>query len=157
MSLFSGAYGDLIKSYLADGLKYKTDLKYAASGQVNPWSYGKAGNNRYANVAPRLKTALEKDAKLRVFVASGYMDLATPYAATDYTFAHMGPRTLMNRVTMKYYEAGHMMYSHQPSLRRLREDLAKFVAPLPGNVGEGSKALALNLVPTYDRLVGRLP
>jgi carboxypeptidase C (cathepsin A) len=132
MSLLSTLYADAMKAYLPDGLGYKTDARYQLSAQVQPWNYGPAGTNRYANVAPRLRSALEKDKALRVLVASGYCDLATPHAGTDYTFAHLGPRSLMNQVTITYYEAGHMFYTHEPSRRKLRDDLVKFMTtPAP--------------------------
>jgi len=61
-------------------------------------------------------------------VANGYYDLATPYMATRYTFDHLGlDPSLVENVSMAYYEAGHMMYIHLPSLVRLKEDLANFV------------------------------
>ena len=126
-ALLSAPFADSIKAYLASELKFDPDLKYNTLAQVQPWNYGKAGTNRYANVTQRLRAAMEKDKNLRVFVASGFSDLATPYATTKYTFAHLGPRPLMDRVTMCYYESGHMMYSHQPSLRKLREDLSTFI------------------------------
>jgi carboxypeptidase C (cathepsin A) len=67
-----------------------------------------------------------------VFVANGYYDLATPYAATQYTFNHLGAdRKLLDRVTMAYYEAGHMMYVQKPSLVKLRKDIAAFMAAAP--------------------------
>ena len=33
---------------------------------------------------------MEQNPALRVLVANGYYDLATPHFATEYTFAHMG-------------------------------------------------------------------
>ena len=56
-----------------------------------------------------------------------YTDLATPYAGTNYTFAHLGPRSLMDQVTMAYYDAGHMFYTHEPSRKKFRDDLVKFM------------------------------
>ncbi len=65
-------------------------------------------------------------------MANGYYDLATPYAATKYTFNHLGSdRKLLDRVTMTYYEAGHMMYVHKPSLVKLKKDIASFMTPTP--------------------------
>jgi carboxypeptidase C (cathepsin A) len=65
---------------------------------------------------------------LKVFVANGYFDLATPYFATRYTFNHLGlDKDLQSNISMGYYEAGHMMYIHLPSLAQLKEDLAGFV------------------------------
>jgi len=37
------------------------------------------------------------------------------------------PDSLRGNVAMKYYEAGHMMYVHPPSLVQFRKDLADFV------------------------------
>jgi carboxypeptidase C (cathepsin A) len=126
-TLVSNIFSDAMKVYLTDTLGYKTDARYTLTAQVQPWSFGQAGNNRYADVAPRLRSALEKDKSLRVFVAAGYCDLATPFAGINYTFAHIGPRSLMDQVTMAYYDAGHMLYTHEPSRRKLRDDLVKFM------------------------------
>ena len=120
-----------MRGYVPNSLGFKTETNYQMSASVQPWSYGRTGTNRYANVAPRLRAALEKDKSLRVLVASGYCDTATPFAGTDYTFAHFGPRSLMNQVTMAYYDAGHMLYTHDVSRKKLRDDIVKFMATTP--------------------------
>ena len=59
---------------------------------------------------------------------NGYYDLATPYFATEYTFSHMHLRdSLANNVTMSYYPAGHMMYIHQPSLVKMKQEVDQFI------------------------------
>lgn len=125
-----GPYTEAFNAYVRGELKYESDLPYEIlSGRVQPWNYGTA-NNRYLNVAPGLRSAMATNADLRVFVANGYYDLATPYFATQYTFNHLGgDRKLSDRVTMAYYEAGHMMYIHKPSLVKLKKDLAGFYKP----------------------------
>jgi carboxypeptidase C (cathepsin A) len=66
---------------------------------------------------------------MKVFVANGYFDLATPHLASEYTFSHMGlDPEIRKNVTMEYYEAGHMMYVHKPSLKKLARDMREFVA-----------------------------
>jgi carboxypeptidase C (cathepsin A) len=71
---------------------------------------------------------------MKLFVASGYYDLATPYFATQYTLRHMGlDPALQPSVTTTYYEAGHMMYIDTRELARLKSDAAAFVRnSLPG-------------------------
>ena len=60
--------------------------------------------------------------------ASGYYDLGTPHAAGDYTLAHLGLReNLRKNVRVSYFEAGHMMYIHPPSLVRMAKELREFV------------------------------
>ena len=75
-----------------------------------------------------LAEALVKDASLRVLVLNGYYDLATPFSATEYVMAHLGlPPGLGARIDMKYYEAGHMMYVHPPSMAKMKHDLDAFI------------------------------
>ena len=66
---------------------------------------------------------------MKLFVASGYYDLATPYFATEYTLAHMGlDATQRERASSTYeYEAGHMMYIHVGELAKLKQAVATFI------------------------------
>ena len=62
---------------------------------------------------------------MRVFSASGYFDLVTPFAAAEYTFAKLDPR-FYNNVTVQNYEGGHMMYLKERGRKRLCQDLFSF-------------------------------
>jgi carboxypeptidase C (cathepsin A) len=128
MSAIRGPYSAAINDYLRRDLKYESDLSYEVlTGRVRPWSY-REYENRYVNVAETLRQAMNENPHLKVLVANGYYDLATPYFATEYTFAHMGFEPgIHDRVRMTYYESGHMMYIHLPSLRQLKRDIAAFV------------------------------
>ena len=65
---------------------------------------------------------------LKVFVANGYYDLATPYFAAEYTFNQLGlDPALQDNISMGYCEAGHMMYIHMPSLQKVKYDLSSFI------------------------------
>ena len=70
-------------------------------------------------------------------MANGCYDLATPYLATQYTFNHLAlDPSLQENISMGYYEAGHMMYIHLPSLIQLKADLAEFVrSAIPERAG----------------------
>jgi carboxypeptidase C (cathepsin A) len=122
-----GAYTTALNQYVRKTLRYESDLPYEIlTGRVQPWDYGNA-KNRYLNVAPTLRQAMTRNRDLRVFVANGYYDLATPYFATDYTFDHLGADAkLTGRVTMTDYDAGHMMYINKASHQQLKQDLARF-------------------------------
>jgi carboxypeptidase C (cathepsin A) len=123
-----GAFTSTLNRYVRNELNYESDIPYEIlTGRVQPWDYGAAGRNRFVNVSPTLRGAMTKNPDLRLFVASGYYDLATPYLATDYTLAHLGLENgLAEHVTVAYYEAGHMMYVHRPSHEKLRKDLVRF-------------------------------
>jgi carboxypeptidase C (cathepsin A) len=127
-----GTFTEGLNLYVHRQLKFESDLPYEIlTGRVQPWNYGMA-TNRYLNVAPALRSAMVANPELRVLVANGYYDLATPYAATQYTFNHLGSdRKLLDRVTMTYYEAGHMMYIHKPSLVKLKKDVSAFLTSKP--------------------------
>lgn len=123
-----GPYSTLLNDYVNRQLKFESDLPYEIlTGRVRPWSYDEA-SNRYLNVAETLREAMSKNPHLRVFVANGYYDLATPFFATEYTFDHLGlDPALSDHVTLTYYPAGHMMYIDPPSLAQLKQDIAGFV------------------------------
>lgn len=123
-----GVYTAGLNYYLRSVLNYKSDRAYEIlTGNVQPWDYSRF-QNEYVNVSDSLRQAMTRNPYLRVFVANGYYDLATPYLATEYTFSHLGlDPTLQDHVSMAYYEAGHMMYTHKPSLAKLKADLAAFM------------------------------
>jgi len=122
-----GPYTATLNHYLRSELGFESDLPYEIlTGRVQPWSYADY-QNQYVNVAETLRGAISRNPSLRVFVASGYYDLATPYFATRYTFAHLGLEPeLRGNVTMAYYESGHMMYVRAASLAKLKRDLTGF-------------------------------
>lgn len=128
-AVIQGAYTATLNDYVRTELGFESDLPYEIlTDRVHPWRF-EEHQNQYVNVAETLREAISKNPFLQVFVANGYYDLATPYLATRYTFDHMElDETLRKNVTMKHYEAGHMMYIHDESLAALKTDLADFVA-----------------------------
>lgn len=130
ISAIIGPYGGAFNAYVADELEFESDLPYEVMTSLyQTWEYNKH-QNQYVNVAETMREAMSKNPALKVLVANGYYDLATPYFATEYTFSHLGlDASLHANITMTYYEAGHMMYIHEPSLAQLAEDLRNFVRP----------------------------
>lgn len=128
-----GPYSAALNSYVREQLGYANDLPYEIlTDRVHPWDYDTA-RNRYLDVAEPLRQAMSKNPHLRVFVANGYYDMATPYFATEHTFSHLGlDPSLDANIRMGHYPAGHMMYVHEPSLAALKEDLAAFYAAALG-------------------------
>lgn len=123
-----GPYTACLNDYVRRELGYESDLPYEIlTGRVMPWNYDKY-QNQYVNVAEMLRSAMTKNPSMKVFVANGYYDLATPYFATRYTFNHLGLEDeLQANISMGYYESGHMMYIHEPSLVKQKADLAQFI------------------------------
>jgi carboxypeptidase C (cathepsin A) len=133
-----GAFSTEINSYVREDLGYKKDIPYAIYGNVYPWNFTSllaggamaqaAGLGTGLSIAETLRQAMADNVHLRVFCCNGYYDGATPYFGTEYTFSQLGLQgEFKDRVTMGYYEAGHMMYIHRPSLMKLKRDLADFI------------------------------
>ncbi len=123
-----GTYTATLNDYVRTELEFESDLPYEIlTSLYESWDYSKY-KNQYVNVAETLRGAMSVNSFLKVFVANGYYDLATPYFATEYTFNHLGlDPSLQENISMAYYEAGHMMYVRKVSLGRLKKDLADFV------------------------------
>jgi carboxypeptidase C (cathepsin A) len=125
-----GPYTAAINHYLREELKVEQDLPYEvlAWKQVNPWSF-KEFEGQHVNVADKLAQAMRANPDMRVQVACGYHDGATPYYASEHTFAHLEiPAALHGNIEFKYYEAGHMMYVHEPSRVAQSEHIRTFVS-----------------------------
>jgi carboxypeptidase C (cathepsin A) len=127
------AFAAALSHTMATELKVTIDREYKFSGGRElggQWKWrttpeGRYWEPSYVNVAPELSSALRRNRGLRVLVASGYYDFATPFFDAEYTFDRHG--ILRDRVTMTYYEAGHMMYLHRPSLDQLLRDIRAFI------------------------------
>ncbi|MFZ4506470.1 MAG: S10 family peptidase [Fimbriimonas sp.] len=124
------AYTAGINDLLQRSYGWKTDMPYFV---FNPgdlwksWTYGDAGQG-FPDTSESLRAAISKNPHMRVMIASGYYDLATPYFATEYTLAHLGlaPAVRQN-ISTHFYEAGHMMYVHEECLQKLATDVASFI------------------------------
>jgi len=127
MAAIRPPYTATFNQYVRSELGFRSDLEYyILGGGVGRWDFG--ADNAYADVSEALRSAFAKNPYMKLFVASGYYDLATPYFATQYTLHHMGvDPSLQGNVTTTFYEAGHMMYIDQTSLAQLKRDAAAFV------------------------------
>jgi len=122
----TGPFTAVLNDYVRKDLGFKSDLPYEIlTDRVRPWNYGRG--NQYINVAEDLRVAMSENPALKVFVACGYYDLATPLFAAEYTFHHIGfEPDYAKRINLHYYEAGHMMYIRRASREQLKKDIAAF-------------------------------
>jgi carboxypeptidase C (cathepsin A) len=128
----TGPYATALNHYVRGELEYRSDLPYEVlTSRVQPWSY-KEFEGEHLYVADKLAAAMRTNPHLRVHVAFGYHDGATPYFAAEHTFSHLEiPPELAANIEFSYFEAGHMMYLHEPSRLEQAVQLGAFVTP-PG-------------------------
>lgn len=128
MTAIRPPYTAMFNDYVRRQLGYKTDAPYhiLGGGIDNPWEWGEPGA-ALPDTSDDLRQGFSKNPHMKVYIASGFYDLATPYFATKYTLNHAGLEPFMGNVSEGFYEAGHMMYTHGESLRKLRGEVGKFI------------------------------
>lgn len=127
---FTAAFMD----YMYNVLEFGNGEEYQFSGGTSNWDWKHAppGNRGWAtpwaDLRPDLAMALTMNPGLHLLVLQGYYDLATPALATKHDIEHLdiSPGT-RERVQIEYFEAGHMMYLHAPSMEKFRDDLVTFI------------------------------
>lgn len=97
--------------------------EYNILGGIGRWNWPEGRNG--TNVAPLLAQGQAENKDLRIYVTNGYYDMATPFHGTEMTFNQYGFD--MSRVQMSYFEVGHMIYIHGPSLEKMTSEMREFV------------------------------
>jgi carboxypeptidase C (cathepsin A) len=124
-------YTSVFNNYLRTELGYRVDMPYKVFAYDEPafekWDWGDAEKG-FPNTAPGLRAAMVKNPYLKVLVMEGYYDLATPYAAANYSIDHLdlGPDYRKN-ISFATYEAGHMVYVESGSHAKMKRDLVEFM------------------------------
>ncbi len=131
-SYFVGsAYNALFNQYISSQLGVKMDRPYIVSSSEagRGWDFGPEDGQwepHYVNVGRQLTTAMRQNTAMKVWVANGLFDMITPFFDAEITFGRYGMP--QDRIAMTYYQAGHMMYLHDPSLKAITADLRAFYA-----------------------------
>ncbi len=132
----SPAYTTGFLDYFYRDLGVSKDLHYKTSAYSSPgfeWDWKHKGNMGWGtqtaiNTSIDMANAMNKDPNVKVLIMNGYYDLATVFYGVEYTIDHMDLRPeIRDNIIMTYYEAGHMMYTHMPSLEKFKKDLADFI------------------------------
>lgn len=124
---YVGPFSSTFNDYVRRELKYENENVYEfLSPRVGGWDFGPAGNG-YLNVATTLRRAMTKLPTMKIMICSGYYDLATPFAAADFTVNQMPlNKELRSNFVQKYYEGGHMFYLNPAAHEQLKKDADAF-------------------------------
>jgi len=121
--------------YYRSDLGVETDREYVISAELWKdwdWQHAQPGLNGFKlpfpNTLVDLSLAMKQNPSMQVLIQQGYFDLATPFLATKYYIDQLDiTPQLRNNVRLELYEAGHMMYIHQPSMAKFKKVLADFI------------------------------
>jgi carboxypeptidase C (cathepsin A) len=128
------AFTTSFTGYVRSELRFKTDRRYEllAEDVSRQWMWhddrqglGSVG------ASDDLRKGLALDPRLKVLIAHGMTDLVTPYFADRYVIDHLPETLTRDRVTLKLYRGGHMMYLRPGSRADLHADMRGFYGP-PG-------------------------
>lgn len=125
----SGAYVSLFNDYVRKVLKYGQNMDYHPTiyGRMQ-WDWTHGGSRMGVNVMNDLATAMKKNPTLKVLLNAGYYDLATPFYEGVYELQHLPiPNDLQKNIAYAFYESGHMVYLHVPSLKQLHDRTKQFI------------------------------
>ncbi len=129
----SSAYTASLNHFYTSELGVKMDRPYLTSNGAiyGKWNWKPVAKESgwepsYVNVTRKLSETMRRNTGMKVMVASGYYDLICPFFDAEYTFSRNGIER--EKIKMVYYEAGHMMYTHQPDLIKLAQDVRTFLS-----------------------------
>lgn len=123
---FTRALGGTFVGYARGELGFKTDMTYAllAHDIAGRWDWGRGRSP--ASAEPDLRELLALNPSFRVLIAHGYSDMVIPYSVSRYIIDHLPPLGGTDRVQLKLYRGGHMMYLNAASRAALTTDARTF-------------------------------
>ncbi len=126
---FMSAYVSAIHSWFSEiGVEMKMLYQSGDSDVYFGWKHPqqwKGNDFGYVNTVPHISRAQRYNKDFKVYVSCGLYDLATPcFTAENF----MNDNAVdMSRVVFSEFEAGHMMYNHQPSFERFLQEVRDFI------------------------------
>ncbi|MBB5331601.1 S10 family peptidase [Tunturiibacter gelidoferens] len=135
----SSAYTAALNHYMRTDLKYGENQTYKPGAYEDPdftWDLrhqppgGPPANQQWGgtNVMPDLAYTMKSNPKMKVMLAGGYYDLATPYFEGKFEMHHLQiPQKLQANISYHYYQSGHMVYVNEDVLKQFHADVAAFI------------------------------
>jgi carboxypeptidase C (cathepsin A) len=137
LAAIGSAYVSAFNAYVRSDLKFSPDRAFKPlvdfGAQWDFTRHPQVGDLKAPNVLVDLATAMKYNPTLKVMVNAGYFDLGTPYYQGVYELNQLPiPASLRPNIEHKFYESGHMVYAHEPSLKALHEGVADFIRRASG-------------------------
>ncbi len=124
-------YTSAYNHYLRTELNYKSDMPYKVfawdEAGFQKWEWGNAVEG-FPSTAGSLRSAMIKNPYMKVLVMEGYYDLATPFAAANWTMDHLDLDPKYHQsVSYATYNSGHMVYIDRAEHDKMKKDLVQFM------------------------------
>jgi len=124
-------YNSAFNNYLRTELNYKSDMPYRVFAYDEPgfqsWDWGNAEKG-FPSTAGGLRSAMIKNPYMKILVMEGYYDLATPFAAANWTMDHLElDAQYRQNVSYATYNSGHMVYIDRAEHNKMKKDLVDFM------------------------------
>src|SRR5580700_7160410 len=124
-------YTSAFNNYLRTELNYKSDMPYRVFAYDQPgfqsWEWGNAVEG-FPSTAGGLRSAMIKNPYMKILVMEGYYDLATPFAAANWTMDHLDlDGKYRQNISYATYGAGHMVYVDRAEHDKMKKDLVDFM------------------------------
>lgn len=119
---------DVVGRYFINRLQFPAEGLYKGINfEVNGrWQWQSMDAYRgYYSVLPDLEQAMQQQGKLRLLVAGGYYDLATPLFAAKYLLDHS--TVPKNRTTFLAFPTGHSIFEEEKQLAGFAAEIRSFV------------------------------
>lgn len=124
-------YTSAFNNYLRTELGYKSDMPYRVFAYDDPgfqkWEWGEAVQG-FPSTAGGLRSAMIKNPYMKILVMEGYYDLATPFAAANWTMDHLNLDSKYRQsISYATYNSGHMVYIDRAEHDKMKKDLVEFM------------------------------
>ncbi len=130
-SAISSAYVSAFNDYVRHALKFGQGMHYRLYADIDKWDFERKrgwGRGGALNVMGDLARTMKANPDLKVQLNGGYYDLATPYYTAEYEMKHLPmPVSLQKNISYHWYPSGHMVYAHEPSLKKLHDNVVEFI------------------------------
>ncbi len=125
-------YTSAFNNYLRTELNYKSDMPYRVFAYDQPgfrtWDWGQSAEEGFPSTAGGLRSAMIKNPYMKILVMEGHYDLATPFAAANWTMDHLDlDAKFRQNISYGTYNAGHMVYIDRAEHDKMKKDLVDFM------------------------------
>jgi carboxypeptidase C (cathepsin A) len=126
VSSLDGPFAGAFHHYLASELNCPQNYCLVSLDVHYKWNFF-SSHQGYPNLMEGLRQSLVFNPTLKVCVACGYFDCATPFAAAEYCIDHLNlPTPLTSHISTHHYPGGHMFYLNPTARIQFKNDLREF-------------------------------